>query len=112
MYVDKSIFEDKNQVELTALKKIEESLIGECNKEGEEKEATKDNEDASTDKKMDELIIIENDIKVEETVLVKKNSDDEKRSITEEDGAATVAEPEPDGTATATEPVPLPNDTK
>ena len=111
LYLEGSIFEDNNKVELAALKKLEDSLIGEHDFEMEEQKFDEDTQ-VTKEKLEENLEIKEHDTAVEEKEVVRDNDDDDdkKNPNTEEDGTIIVAEQ--NDVATAIEPVPLPYATK
>ena len=94
-----------------ALKKLDESLIEEHDAGVEGKEFEDMQLQNPNAEEKSEIIIIKHDAGVEEKAPIKDNNDDEKQSITEEDGKAIVAA-EQNGIAATTEPVPLPCTTK
>ena len=111
LYTEGCVFEDNSQIELTAVQKLEKSVIVENDAGVEEKEFDKDIQSQdNTGEKLEE-IKRENDTGAEEKASVKENHDDMK-SITEDDGAAAVAVTEQEDVAATTEPISLPCTTK
>ena len=111
VYTEGCVFEDNSQIELTAVQKLEKSIIAECDVEPEESKLDKDIQLQDDGEEKLEKANKENDAG-EEKALVKEKHDDEK-SITEEDGADVVAaEQLQDGVATTIEPISLPCTTK
>ena len=103
--VEENAVKDNSQVELAALKKLDDSAFEECNFEEKERKCDEDTQDAKN-----LPVLKEKDAEMEEKALVKDNHDDEKKSITEEDGAVIVEAQI--SVAAASEPVTLEYSTK